>query len=466
MKLLHYTAVGDLEKVKALITSRVSIHAVDYSGRTCLHLAAERGHLEIVRLLLELGANADSEDMYGETPWTLALLGSHDSVHEALKEVGANAASGIYPNFLLQGDRTQYASFALMEAVPRPIALAMLKGTTVEPVSRDMASVLFTDIVGFTTISSSLDAHKVLDLLNRLFRKFDRLAYIHGVQKIDVIGDAYVAATNFTDDQPTDHAARLAHFALAVVAAAAETVVDEDGDQAACVAIRAGIHCGPVTGAVLRPGGCKYTLMGDTAQVAAQMESTGVAAQVQCSAAAAAVLRQQAHDLVLKPRCVPHRPLSRIHHCPLFCSFDGLVWSRSVARAAPDPRCSVRQNRRRDPCRGSRQDLLAVEPAPRSQRLQLVPGPAESFRPRHPPNPARCRWAREQAPRIWTRKAPLQQQRRRSPGGAGGSCRCRAGVKRRSGGGADAAGQASRRRPAGTRALADLPSVATVGNNN
>ena len=30
---------------------------------------------------------------------------------------------------------------------------------------------------------------------------FDRLAYVHGVQKVDVIGDAYIAAANLTEEQ-------------------------------------------------------------------------------------------------------------------------------------------------------------------------------------------------------------------------------------------------------------------------
>ncbi len=35
----------------------------------------------------------------------------------------------------------------------------------------------------------------------KMFAQLDELAQLHGVQKIDVIGDAYLAATNVIEDQ-------------------------------------------------------------------------------------------------------------------------------------------------------------------------------------------------------------------------------------------------------------------------
>ena len=309
MKLMHHAASGDLAKMKKLISCNVSVHAVDYNGRTCLHLAAERGHLDIVNYLLDVGAKSDSSDVYGETPCTLAKKYSHSSIYDAMQH--ATPVSDSRSKGESKVGSTQHAHFALMEAFPRQIVMAKLQGSRIESVSKESASVLFSDIVGFTSISSTMSARKVSDLLNRLFRKLDRLAYLHGVQKIDIIGDAYVAATNFTEDQRDDHAARLARFAVAAVEAAADTRIDEaggeDGGPARRVQIRVGIHCGPVVGAVVGSQGLKYTLVGDAVGLASRMESTGVAGRVQCSEAFAALVRQQAHELVLQRRLAPRR---------------------------------------------------------------------------------------------------------------------------------------------------------------
>ena len=195
------------------------------------------------------------------------------------------------------------ASFALMEACPPSIAAAMLDGREVQPISTTTTSLFYSDIVGFTRISSTLSAAKVSRMLNDLFKRLDRLAYLHGVQKVDVVGDAYIAATNFTEDQPEDHAARLARFAIDAVAAAQAVPIDEDDPgRLGCLQVRVGLHCGPVVGIVADRAALKYTLIGETAVTAARMESSGAAGRIQCSAAAARLIAQQAHDVMLRPR--------------------------------------------------------------------------------------------------------------------------------------------------------------------
>ena len=41
--------------------------------------------------------------------------------------------------------------------------------------SRQLAAILFSDIVGFTEISSILEPRKVADMLNRFYQKLDDL---------------------------------------------------------------------------------------------------------------------------------------------------------------------------------------------------------------------------------------------------------------------------------------------------
>ncbi|MBK6761707.1 MAG: hypothetical protein IPG73_13605 [Ignavibacteria bacterium] len=66
------------------------------------------------------------------------------------------------------------------------------RGETVND-SFDNASVLFLDVVGFTTHSSELEAGEVVSLLQNIFTTFDAICAKHDVMKIKTIGDSYMA---------------------------------------------------------------------------------------------------------------------------------------------------------------------------------------------------------------------------------------------------------------------------------
>ena len=172
-----------------------------------------------------------------------------------------------------------------------------------------MASVLFLDIVGFTSMCSRLDPARMTQLLGQLMGRLDDLARLHDVQRVDVVGDAYIAATNLLKDQHADHAARLARFAVDAVAAASSVVDDwcrgegEFGDgEAVQIQVRVGMHSGAVAGLVVRGNARKHTLVGEAARGAARLEQTGLAGRVQCSEASARLIAAQARDLELHPR--------------------------------------------------------------------------------------------------------------------------------------------------------------------
>ena len=54
------------------------------------------------------------------------------------------------------------------------------------------------------------------------------------------------AVSNLVKDQSTDHAIRIAKFALDAIKAASETLIDLDDPSRGCVEIRVGFHVGPV----------------------------------------------------------------------------------------------------------------------------------------------------------------------------------------------------------------------------
>ena len=289
-RFLYMVSMGETSKIKLLASEGFFMNALKFLQSSMLEAAHEHGHQDIVDCL----KSSQVSDIIMPRNLDSANLCAKPSI---------GTGSGLLEL------RAKKASFALMEACPPSIAAAMLDGREVPPISTASSSLFYSDIVGFTTISSILSAEKVSRMLDDLFKRLDRLAYLHGVQKVDVVGDAYIAATNFTEDQPDDHAARLARFAIDAVAAAQAVPVDaDDPDRHGCLQVRVGLHCGPVVGIVADRASLKYTLIGETAVTAARMESSGAAGRIQCSAAAARLIAQQASDIVLLPRSAMSLP--------------------------------------------------------------------------------------------------------------------------------------------------------------
>jgi len=76
---------GDLDEVRALITTGVQPGTADNDGRTPLHLAAAEGQTEIVRYLLAAGADPRPVDRWGGSPQSDAETGGHTEIAALLR---------------------------------------------------------------------------------------------------------------------------------------------------------------------------------------------------------------------------------------------------------------------------------------------------------------------------------------------------------------------------------------------
>lgn len=180
---------------------------------------------------------------------------------------------------VLEGERNKSEDL-LLNILPSSIAERLKWGETTIVDTFESATVLFTDMVGFTKIASRVSAEELIVMLNRMFSEFDKLAEKHGVEKIKTIGDAYMAVAGVPI--PNDHHAEaVADMALDIMQAIRDLAEKEDLP----IQIRAGIHTGYLTAGVIGEKKFAYDLWGDTVNTASRMESSGEAGRVQCSEA-------------------------------------------------------------------------------------------------------------------------------------------------------------------------------------
>ncbi|MGH6735246.1 MAG: adenylate/guanylate cyclase domain-containing protein [Methyloceanibacter sp.] len=160
--------------------------------------------------------------------------------------------------------------------------------------SVDEASVLFTDLVGFTELAQKLGVARTVAILDQIVTEFDRLAAAHGVEKIKTIGDGYMAVAGVS--RPLhDHLPRLARMALQLPDLVARLSEIHGVD----LKIRIGIAGGPVMAGIIGTDKFSYDVWGETVNLASRLESHGIPGEIQVSGA---VMERLGDAFVFEPR--------------------------------------------------------------------------------------------------------------------------------------------------------------------
>ncbi len=168
----------------------------------------------------------------------------------------------------------------LLNVLPMAIAERLKRGAGVIADSHPEVTVLFADIVDFTPFTDRTDPAQVVGVLDEIFSAFDALAQRHGLEKIKTIGDAYMVASGLPESRE-DHAQAMADMALEM-----QTEVDRiAGPLGLDLALRIGMHSGPVIAGVIGRHKFTYDLWGDTVNTASRMESHGIARRIQVTEA-------------------------------------------------------------------------------------------------------------------------------------------------------------------------------------
>lgn len=155
-------------------------------------------------------------------------------------------------------------------------------------------TILFASVQDFCHVAGSRPPDQFIQLLNQVFSLFDRLADQYGVQKIKTIGETYMAVCGLPEARP-DHAERIAEMALSMQ----REIAAIDTGAPETLRVRIGIHSGSAIAGVVGIKKLAYDLWGPAVNLASQIESYGLAGNIQVSSTTHSLLKEK---YLLEPR--------------------------------------------------------------------------------------------------------------------------------------------------------------------
>jgi class 3 adenylate cyclase len=140
------------------------------------------------------------------------------------------------------------------------------------------ATVLFADVVGFTSLTHRMASGHVVEVLSAIFNRFDEISDAKGVEKVKTIGDCYMAVAGVRSPSPRS-AEAMAEFAIEALAYVRAYAEENDLP----LQVRIGMATGSLVSGVIGTHVPIFDLWGGPVNDASRLQQEGLPGAIQVS---------------------------------------------------------------------------------------------------------------------------------------------------------------------------------------
>lgn len=175
-------------------------------------------------------------------------------------------------------EEQQKSDRLLLNILPKSVADELKKTGKSTAKKYDNVTILFTDFIDFTSLVASIPAVKLVEELNDIFGQFDDIMAELEIEKIQTVGDAYLAACGLPKIVE-DHAQKCVKAAKLML----DYLEIRNSRNKIQWKMRVGIHTGSIVAGVVGKKKFSYDLFGDTINTASRFETAGEPGKINIS---------------------------------------------------------------------------------------------------------------------------------------------------------------------------------------
>ncbi|KAL3103382.1 hypothetical protein niasHS_002568 [Heterodera schachtii] len=187
-----------------------------------------------------------------------------DQMMKMMEDYTANLEQLVKERTQLLEEAQQQADRLLKNMLPASIADDLKAGRPVPPQLYTNATVLFSDIRGFSRMAANSTPYQMVAFLNDMFSGFDAIIAKNDAFKVETIGHTYMVVSGVPRENGNAHVQHIGDIALKMRTFVSNFKVTHPAGVVGLAAPR-------------------YCLFGDTVNMASRMESTGMANKIQIS---------------------------------------------------------------------------------------------------------------------------------------------------------------------------------------